>query len=62
MSYNSKYTGQQVEDSLDKVQELNVSAVEMGTEVDDIVIEYATTQYVDTAIATAITTVLNMEV
>ena len=34
----------------------------MGTEVDDIVIEYATTQYVDTAIATAITTVLNMEV
>lgn len=59
MSYNSKYTGPQVEDSLDKVQELNVSAIETGTEVDDVVLEYATTQYVDEAIASAIILTIN---
>lgn len=62
MSYNSKYKGAQVEASLDKVQELNVSAIEMGMEVDDVVFEYATTQYVDDAIIRAIVTTLNTEV
>lgn len=62
MSYNSKYKGKQVEDSLDKVQELNVAAIEMGTEVDDVVLEYATTQYVDDAITEAIIITLNTEV
>lgn len=57
--FQSKYTGEQVEDSLDKVQELNVSVVEIGTEVDDVVLEYATAQYVDEAIASAIILTIN---
>jgi hypothetical protein len=62
MSYNSKYTGQEVEELLDKTNELNVSAVDSSIEVDDVVLEYATIQYVDTAITSAITTALNTEV
>jgi hypothetical protein len=62
MSYNSKYTGREVEELLDKTNELNVSAVDSSIEVDDVVLEYATIQYVDTAITSAITTALNTEV
>ena len=62
MSYNSKYTGQQVEELLDKTTTLNVSAEEFGGEVEDIPVEYATTIYVDAAIQTAIIDALNTEV
>ncbi len=35
MSYNSKYTGQQVEDAIDKVQELNASFADVGGEAEE---------------------------
>lgn len=59
MSYNSKYPGEQVEILLDKTSELNIVAVETGAEVDDVVLEYATTQYVDEAIESAIILTIN---
>ena len=54
MAYNSKYTGAEVEEGLDKVQELNVVAVDSGDVVDDVVLDYATKEYVDNAIIGAI--------
>lgn len=62
MGYNSKYTGQQVEELLDKATTLNVSAEDAGGEVEDVLFEYATTDFVNNAIAEAITTTLNTEV
>lgn len=59
MSYNSKYKGQEIENLLDKTSELNIAAVETGAEVDDVEFEYATTQYVDEAIASAIILTIN---
>ena len=52
--FNSKYTGEEVEESLDKAKELNVVAVESGEVVDDVVLEYATKEYVDSVIVGAI--------
>lgn len=54
MDYNSNYEGQEVADLLDKAKELNVVAVEIGEVVDDVILEYATKGYVDTAIIGAI--------
>ena len=54
MDYNSKYTGEEVEDLLDKAKELNVVAVDVGDTADDVTIEYATKDYVDNAIIGAI--------
>ena len=62
MSYNSKYTGQEVEQLLDKTGKINVSAEDAGVEIDDVIFGYATTQYVDDAISNAIVTTLNTEV
>lgn len=59
MGYNSKYKSSRIEELLDKTSELNIVAVETGTEVDDVVLEYATTQYVDEAIASAIILTIN---
>lgn len=59
MSYNSKYKSSEIENFLDKTSELNVVAVKIGAEVDDVVLEYATTQYVDEAIASAIILTIN---
>jgi hypothetical protein len=59
MSFNSKYKSSEIEAFLDKTAELNIVAVETGAEVDDVVLEYATTQYVDDAIASAITNTIN---
>lgn len=54
MDYNSNYEGQEVSDLLDKAKVLNVVAVESGEVVDDVVLEYATKEYVDSAIVGAI--------
>lgn len=54
MDYNSNYEGQEVADLLDKAKELNVVAVESGEVVDDVVLEYATKEYVDSAIIASI--------
>jgi hypothetical protein len=62
MGYNSKYKSSRIEELLDKTSELNIVAVETGAEVDDVVLEYATIQYVDDAITEAIITTLNTEV
>ena len=35
MSYNSKYTGKEVEDTIDKVELLNVSIVDANEEVEE---------------------------
>lgn len=52
--YNGKYKGAEIDALLDKTKNTNVSAVEIGEEVDDVVLEYATKEYVDNAIITAI--------
>lgn len=62
MSYNSKYTGAEVEGLLDKTTDLNISAVDLGESVEDVELNYITQPELDTAIANAITTVLNTEV
>ena len=62
MSYDSKYTGKQVEDLLDKTTELNISAVDLGESVEDVELPYITQLELDTAIANAITTTLNTAV
>lgn len=54
MDYNSDYEGQEVADLLDKAKILNVTAVDSGDVVDDVVLEYATKEYVDNAIIGAI--------
>lgn len=54
MDYNSDYEGQEVADLLDKAKLLNVTAVDSGDVVDDVVLEYATKEYVDNAIIGAI--------
>ena len=51
-----------VQAKLDKVDRLNVTAKEIGVEVEDVILDYATESYVDSAIAAAITTILNTEV
>lgn len=79
MSYNSKYTGAEVEDLLDIVAEggggggsyddtelrnavamRNVAAVDVGSELGDPP-DYATVAYVNTAIANAITNIINSD-
>ena len=62
MSYNSKLKGAEVEAKLEKVTELNVAARDLGVEVEDVVFEYATKDYVANAVAEAITNTLNTEV
>lgn len=62
MSYNSKYTGKEVEDAIDKVSVLNVSIVDTNDEVDDPALDYITKAELDSAIAQAITMTLNTEV
>lgn len=62
MGYNSKYTGEEVEGAIDKVQILNVAAVDANGEVEEPDIEYVTKIELDNAIAQAITTTLNTEV
>lgn len=57
--YNGKYTGEEVDTLLDKAEKINVEAVVTGEVVDDVVLEYATTQYVDDAIARAIILTIN---
>lgn len=52
MSYNSKYTGKQVDDLLDQVEYL--SNIDLS--------EYVTKAELDLAISEAITTTLNTEV
>ena len=52
--YNGKYKGVEIDALLDKAKNTNVSAVEIGEEVDDVFLEYATKEYVDNAIITAI--------
>lgn len=47
MDYNSNYEGQEVADLLDKAKELNVIAIEVGEDVDDVNIDYATVGYVN---------------
>lgn len=54
MDYNSDYEGQEVADLLDKAKILNVTAVDSGDVVDDVVLDYATKEYVDNAIIGAI--------
>lgn len=54
MDYNSKYEGANIEDKLDKVAMLNVVAIDLGVEVEDVVFDYATQKYVDDAIIGAI--------
>lgn len=54
MDYNSDFEGQEVADLLDKAKTLNVTAVETGEEVDGVILEYATKEYVDNAIIGAI--------
>ena len=54
MDYNSDFEGQEVADLLDKAKILNVAAVESGDVVDDVVLDYATKEYVDNAIIGAI--------
>lgn len=54
MDYNSDYEGQEVADLLDKAKILNVTAVDSGDVVDDVVLDYATKEYVDNAIISAI--------
>ena len=54
MDYNSNYEGQEVNDLLDKAKVLNVAAVDIGEEVEEVVFEYATKEYVDNAIKGAI--------
>ena len=62
MSYNSKYTGKEVEDSLDKVQNLNISAIDTNEEVDEPILDFVTKDELASAIEQAITTTLNKEV
>lgn len=62
MSYNSKYTGKEVEESLDKVKSLNISAVDADEEVDEPTLDYVTKSELDNAIEQAITTTLNTSV
>lgn len=54
MSYNSKYKSSEIEAKLDKVAMLNVAAIDLGVEVEDVVFDYATKKYVDDAIIGAI--------
>ena len=56
MSYNSKYTGQRVEELLDQVANGNA-----GGDIPDLS-EFATLEQVDEKIEAAITTALNTEV
>ena len=44
---------------MDKTAELNVAAVDTSAEVDDVILEYATKDYVDNAISSAITNTIN---
>lgn len=69
MSYNSKYTGKQVEDLFDQVEGLSnidlsefVTAEDAGEEIDDIGLPFVTKAELDLAISEAITTTLNTEV
>lgn len=59
MAYNSKYTGQEVEELLSKTTELNVSAVDLGESVEDVELPYITQLELDTAIANAIILTIN---
>ena len=62
MEYNSKYKVAEIEGLLDKTTDLNISAVDLGESVEDVELNYITQLELDTAIANAITTVLNTEV
>ena len=62
MSYNSKYTGREVEEAIDKVEELNVAIVDVGEGVEEPELDYVTRTELDNAIASAITTTLNTAV
>ena len=62
MSYNSKYTGREVEEAIDKVEELNVAIVDSGEEVEEPELDYVTREELDNAIAQAITDTLNTAV
>ena len=60
--FKGKYKGAEIDALLDKTKEVNVSAVDTSAEVDDVVLEYATKEYVDNAIQSAIISALNTEV
>lgn len=69
MSYNSKYTGKQVDDLLDQVEGLSttdlseyVTAEDIGEDIDDVESPFVTKVELDLAISEAITTTLNTEV
>jgi hypothetical protein len=69
MSYNSKYTGKQVDDLLDQVEGLSnidlseyVTAEDAGEEIDGVESPFVTKAELDLAISEAITTTLNTEV
>ena len=62
MSYNSKYTGREVEEVIDKVEELNVAIVDVGEGVEEPELDYVTRTELENAIASAITTILNTAV
>lgn len=72
MSYNSKYTGVQVDELLGKADTAlqsyteqyqgTITAVATEETVEDITADYATSAYVNDAIASAITATLNTAV
>lgn len=69
MSYNSKYTGQQVEKLLDQVESLSnidlseyVTAEDAGEVIDEVESPFVTKADLDAAISEAITTTLNTKV
>lgn len=62
MSYNSKFTGKEIEDAIDKVSILNINIVDTDEEVDEPTLDYVTKSELDNAIEQAITTTLNTSV
>lgn len=69
MSYNSKYTGKQVDDLLDQVEGLSnidlreyVTAEDAGEVIDEVESPFITKVELDAAISEAITITLNTEV
>lgn len=62
MSYNSKYTGEEVESAIGKVKELAEGLSNVVEKVGDIEKDYVTQVNLNEAIQQAITTTLNTEV
>lgn len=56
MAYSGKYKGTEIDDALDKVQILNVSAEDMGEGVDDPDLSYVTKAELDAAIKSTLNT------